>query len=299
MGICLVPVLCSADAALQEESRYPASKTWAAFLSCAPGARSVGMGEAFTAVADDISAISSNPAGLGRLKSWGALLVLDNWASVDTALDYVALAVPTRYGTFGIGLYVASYGSYDLRDSTGVKTGSEDLGDSAVTFAWGIRHPSWGGRQGWSGLGVERVDDAAGQSVTAVSVGSIIAVRAFDVGLAVQHLGPKVNGVAIPSVAKVGAAYGVLPWLRPAMDVGYGLADGRLWASVGCEGRSEYIQARLGYRQQLVAKGDDTWSGVSLGIGITADKYGLDYAYQPFGSLTAYHRFSLSYGGRP
>src|ERR1039458_1672672 len=40
----------------------------AEFLKIGPGARAVGMGEAFTGVADDVDAIYWNPAGLGTLK---------------------------------------------------------------------------------------------------------------------------------------------------------------------------------------------------------------------------------------
>src|SRR6185312_10499950 len=39
----------------------------AAFLEIAPGARPVGMGQAYTGVADDIDAIYWNPAGLARM----------------------------------------------------------------------------------------------------------------------------------------------------------------------------------------------------------------------------------------
>ena len=41
----------------------------APFLSRGGGARVVGMGEAFTAVADDSSAVSLNPGGIGQISA--------------------------------------------------------------------------------------------------------------------------------------------------------------------------------------------------------------------------------------
>src|SRR5687767_5725272 len=44
-----------------------AGTSGAAFLKIAPGARPVGMGEAFTGVADDIHSVYFNPAGLAMI----------------------------------------------------------------------------------------------------------------------------------------------------------------------------------------------------------------------------------------
>lgn len=66
------------------------------------GARPLGMGGCFVALADDIDSIYLNPAGLANLKSW-------QLTSMTTKLigeiDYVSLAgsYNTDYGTFGIG----------------------------------------------------------------------------------------------------------------------------------------------------------------------------------------------------
>src|SRR6185503_1676844 len=50
----------------------------AAFLSRGAGARPMSMGEAYTAVADDASAASWNPAGLGQLDSLSAVAMYDH-----------------------------------------------------------------------------------------------------------------------------------------------------------------------------------------------------------------------------
>src|SRR5579872_4457900 len=67
--------------------------TAAAFLKIEPGARAEGMGEAFTAVADDIDAIAWNPAGLGGLTQREASFV-HNKIEEDVSLEYLAYVQP-------------------------------------------------------------------------------------------------------------------------------------------------------------------------------------------------------------
>ncbi|MCK4447841.1 MAG: UPF0164 family protein, partial [Candidatus Marinimicrobia bacterium] len=53
--------------------------TSAQFLKIEPGARSVGMGGAFVAVANDATAIYSNPAGIARLSGIEAFFIHSEW----------------------------------------------------------------------------------------------------------------------------------------------------------------------------------------------------------------------------
>ena len=83
-----------------------AQAAWAAetasFLNVGVGARGLGMGGAYTALADDANALYWNPAGLSKLEkreftASHAELFENTW------LDFLAYAHPTSQGTFAAG----------------------------------------------------------------------------------------------------------------------------------------------------------------------------------------------------
>jgi hypothetical protein len=78
------------------------------FLNYAIAPRSLGMGKAFTAIADDVQACYFNPAGLFQLNAQEVLLAHSQL--YGARLEYVGFALPTRSaGTFGVSLI--NYGS--------------------------------------------------------------------------------------------------------------------------------------------------------------------------------------------
>jgi hypothetical protein len=73
------------------------------FLNYAIAPRSLGMGKAFTAIADDIQACYFNPAGLFQLNAQEVMLAHSQL--YGARLEYVGWALPTRAaGTFGFSL---------------------------------------------------------------------------------------------------------------------------------------------------------------------------------------------------
>lgn len=67
------------------------------FLTIPVGARGVAMGQAFTAVVDDISALWWNPAGLGFMRQPAALFTNVNMP-LDVQINYVGAAAPVLGG---------------------------------------------------------------------------------------------------------------------------------------------------------------------------------------------------------
>jgi hypothetical protein len=74
----------------------------AEFLTIPVGARGIAMGNAFTAVADDISAIWWNPAGLGFLEKKELMLTVVDY-TLDLRYSYAAAAVPINDGNLVLG----------------------------------------------------------------------------------------------------------------------------------------------------------------------------------------------------
>lgn len=297
----LVVALCagSAQAATIERfETFDSIQVRGAILGRATGARAVAMGEAFTAVADDASAVSWNPAGLGQVGSFSAVAAYES-AGPEFGVSYVAVAAPLGIGVAGAAVAFADYGTYDVRNEYGVRVFTDSLSDAAAVFSCALPNPRWIGKEGWTGVSLEAVSEAAGGSLVGVSAGTLVVfASSLSVGLVVEHLGPKSNGFGLPSAAKGGVAYAGWGPVRLSADAGYGLASGQLWAAGGVEYTPvRAAAARAGYRWRAQAQELDGLSGVTFGFGVRYGGFGIDYAYQPFGGLAVSHRISLVYGG--
>ncbi len=76
----------------------------ATFLEIPVGAAAVGMGGAFVSVANDVSTLYWNPAGLVSLPSTEAVAVHTNWIA-QTNFDFAGIAIPLGgAGTFGFSI---------------------------------------------------------------------------------------------------------------------------------------------------------------------------------------------------
>ena len=289
--------VCSAATAatLAESDLYGAGEVRAPFLSRGIGARPVGMGEAFVAVADDASALSWNPGGLGRLAAPSGVLVYDSMGE-DMGLTYVAGAMPLGPGVAGIGLTALSYGSLELRDASGVKTGTENPMDIAVAAAYAIANP-WG--KGYGGVALEFVNEDVDGAMVCVSLGSFTPITdKLNAGIALLHLGPSKDGFAPPSQLRLGGSYQAMPELNVALDASFGLVDEVTWLGLGAEyAVHRFAVARAGYKLDVEGQGIDGLTGVTLGLGARFKQFSLDYAYQPFGDLADAHRIGLTYSG--
>jgi len=119
--------------------------TAANFLEIGIGSASGGMGEAYVAVANDLSAIYWNPAGLSSLKGVGIQFMIQPWVvNINTIFAAGAINVP-RIGTFALSLTQIGYGQMDVttlayQEGTGEKFTSNEL---ALTFSFGRRLVPW------------------------------------------------------------------------------------------------------------------------------------------------------------
>ncbi len=86
-----------------------------AFLEYGPAPRSLGIGKAFVAVADDAQAIYFNPAGLFQLNTHEVLVA--HAQLYGARLEHIAYVLPTReFGSFGIG--ILNFGAEGLDSRT-------------------------------------------------------------------------------------------------------------------------------------------------------------------------------------
>lgn len=92
----------------------------AEFLEIPVGARGIGMGSSFSAVADDISSMWWNPAGLGFLQQKEVMLNVVDY-TMDLTYSYLAAAAPMADGRVVVGGF---FGYLDIPDMQITTVGS-------------------------------------------------------------------------------------------------------------------------------------------------------------------------------
>lgn len=275
----------------------------AQFLTIGVGARGLGMGGAYTALADDAHSVYWNPAGLAALDKKEATAD-DAELATDSRLNFLAVGLPTKYGTAGAALTYLSQPAIEGRDSAGHLTSSYHAADFAGAGAFGHRTE-------FADLGasVKFVQSHIGSAQATTAAVDFGARRAFEagpgkvvLGAAVRNLGPGLKYVSetddLPLRLAGGAAL-VFP-AGHAVAVEATSAPRGAGADVGLGGEYQAMKGvflRAGYTTQSATPGGsglDAASGLTLGAGLRYGDWRFDYAAVPSGELGAAHRFSLA-----
>lgn len=188
-------------------------------LRLGAGARSIGMGGAFTAIADDATATVWNPAGLG---SAADLSLNFSTQQLDLDRSHNFIAVTKALGSAGsIGLAVTNAGvsgiqQYDAKERYG---GTFNYSANAYSLSYGIGFGNFGigltGRMLADNFGAEGVESQSGFGGVDVGLmGHALhidvgeeKVPTFHYGLAAKYLGAALGEDTVPMVISVGAAY--------------------------------------------------------------------------------------------
>lgn len=162
------------------------------FLKIGIGARALGMGEAFTAVTDDISSIYWNPAGLA-LKAQDQVMFSHTAWVAGINYEFVAFSKVTNLGTFGVSTALLHTGYMDvteeeLFDLTGETFTCYDL-MAGVTYANEFTDKfSFGANIKYVR---EMLDEYAVNGV-AIDIGSLYNTgwNNLTIGMAIKNFGP-------------------------------------------------------------------------------------------------------------
>jgi hypothetical protein len=284
-----------------------AESSAAQFLSLGFGARALGMGEAFVAVADDVSAVHYNPAGLK--KEGSELLVSHSWHIQDMGLTQLAYAARNA----GVSLTYFSAGSMEGRDELGNLAADFTAEDFALAGGYAVKT----GRlsAGATLKAVRQRIKASVASAFCTDAGLLYGFETMPVtlGAAVSNLGTRVKfkdeGFPLPLVYRAGLAVrtgkGFPAVLSTEVDFPN---DSSALLRVGAEYTGfKLLSLRAGYRTSpvsqrnaILGKGFGDTSGLSqlygffMGFGFNLKPVQIDYAMLPYGELGNSHRFSLS-----
>ena len=297
VAVLLASPAFSAPGAPISENTNAASRIQGSFLSRVTAARPAGMGESFTAIANDAAGTAFNPGGLCQIVNYNAVLMYGR-ISEGIAVTNVAAAYNVGFGTAGISLTRLDCGSYSVRDSEGNITGVETIADTAGSLSMALPYPDWLGLPGSAGVMAEIVNEDAGSVMVGFGLGGVVrASPTMKFGFSITHLGPASKGFHLPATARIGGAMAVSSHAILALDAIYGMYDRRVGINVGTEITPiQPLVLRAGNRWLMKAEELKGLTGISAGFGVRFASFGLDYAYQPFGELATSHLFSLEIG---
>jgi hypothetical protein len=255
------------------------------------------MGGAFTGIADDVSALYWNPAGLSWIKNAELGLAYDKWF-MDTYVSQVIAAVPLPAGVLGADVVYMNLGSYQGRDPSGVLTDKTiSPYDMAGSLGYGIKLSEIFS----AGLSLKIINQSTGTLTSAgyaADLGLLFKSGIFSAGIDVRNIG---SGGSYATPMKIDAGFAVRPLdsmqnrLILAVDAGYLLKDAPT-AGAGAEYVINGVFAvRAGYNLRLGENNPDGFSGISAGAGLILGNFMFDYAFVPYGDLGITHRATLIY----
>lgn len=308
--------------------------TAAKFLSIPVGARAVGMGGAFVAVANDASAMYWNPSGLAKLTQSEAIFTHANWIA-DISFNYGGVVIPLReLGTVGVNFTSMTMDEMErtteeLPEGTGQ---TFSAGSFAVGVAYGKKLTDWFS----IGANVKYINEHIWNSTAtglAVDVGTLFttpfAGLKFGAGITnfgqkmriggddllvqkdispIQGNNPNINanlstdGFDLPLTLRIGFAYDVIEnddqQFTLVADASHPNDNAE---SVNVGGELSMFQRmfsiRGGYKGLWARDGEEQFTfggGLQYGIGDHISAK-LDYGYLKFGRLSNIHKFTVAF----
>lgn len=213
------------------------------FLLISPSSRNSAMGEAGVALADDVSAIFWNPAGLGFQNDMELSLNHSNWLpqfqQSDLFFEYAGykMDIPATGGTVGAALTYLNLGEFERRDEGNNSLGTFKSYEIAFTTSYGTRLDE----DFAVGIGLRLIHSSLSQVGTAREQGSGTATAVagdlgvlyrpsklvlpfsdkdignrFSLGASITNIGPSISYIdeaqsdPLPTALRLGFAYNIV-----------------------------------------------------------------------------------------
>ena len=268
------------------------------FLKLGIGARSIAMGEAFTAVGNDHSSILYNPAASRTSRAHEVMLMHREWIE-ETSTEYLGATIIGGDVNYGFTMLSTSTPDIPVRTKPGDAEGTF----SSRNFLLGISASASLSEN--IDLGVTGkflyekifIDDASGYGI---DLGILYKLdKNWNIGSSLLNVGTmnklRSESSKLPTTLRVGASYvyPVSPELSAlgAADILKTFDDDLMHLNIGAEVTYDrLVSLRAGYQTGY------EFNSYAAGVGVHYGIVKFDYAFVPFtGAFTSSHTFSLSF----
>ncbi|TBR17558.1 PorV/PorQ family protein [bacterium] len=282
----------------------------AQFLKLGAGSRAGAMGEAYSALADDVYAVYYNPAGLVRMR--GSQLAAghaEHFQGISYEFAGFGYPVKDSSGTvtsaFGGAIYNLSVADIERRSAdTRSPTGNFTAGDYSYNLSYArLLTPKLS--LGVTGKVVQETIDSYSASAFAMDFGAQYTLRNALNGRPVvlsglvKNVGTEMDfaGVSdpLPRAVVLGAGAAVANGVRVAVDATK-YRDTDLFFGVGAEYLypfTDNVDGALRAGLNTHRADNDGMNLVTFGAGVNFYRAGFDFAWVPYGDLGNTFRFSL------
>ena len=270
------------------------------FLRLGNGARSSGMGEAFTAVADDATSIYWNPAGMANIEGVEINVTHSEWL-LDIRFEQVSVVNEMLGGAVGLSFTGLYYGEMDRYGDTPSSTPDGTFAPYDMALSAGYATDLFPNLAFGAAVKLiyEKIDF---ESATGYAIDFGVIHKSMIEGLtfaaSILNLGPQAKFVEEkfypPLQLRGGACYRYgEDWLRGGLLVSGDVVfsnDSDIKLHLGTEyDYRRFMAFRFGYKTNYYVQGP------TLGFGIHYNSLRFDYAFMPMEfDLGDSHRFSIS-----
>ena len=273
----------------------------ASFLSLPVGARSIALGEASAALANDPFTWLSNPGLMPMAAGNGVGAFHSQWA-LDTYYDNV-IATGSINDLVSVGGAFTYFSSPDVQgfDDVGNRTTSVSSNSFQGVLGMGISPMTGLG----AGINVKYLQDKIADWTArgwAVDIGAAwtAPVLGLTFGAAAQNLGNDITFIErsekLPTSLRVGVsgAFSLVAGMPITVRLAADVVKPRFEDAYGCFGAEVDLRSTVFLRAGYTGDGARVGDRFSVGGGFKLfDRLALDYAWTPYGDLGSFSRISL------
>jgi hypothetical protein len=275
------------------------------FLRSEVGARPAALGGAFVGVDGDINSLFYNPAGLASIKNKiGTFTYINHILDINAGIFGYAQPLLDK-GVVGIGINYINYGELEGRNENGLPLGNFNAYDYSLILSYSNEIFA-NVKAGVNGKFINSKIENYSATAYALDLGFIYRIEKHDlnIGFSFMNIGNNTKAFintkeSLPSHIKAGVSKRLahLPVLlcgeirRFRGGTFQYLGGGEIIFN-------KRIKGRVGYnsngKDQHFGITDDTYAGMSFGMGFELSSFNIDYAFSSMGGIGNQNRFTIT-----
>jgi hypothetical protein len=257
------------------------------------------MGEAYTAMADDVSSLYWNPAGIALLNQSEASFMYNQWLQ-DLTYSNLSVATPLENGGVGASLSYLSYGKIQGYDDQGNASGNVNAYNGVATLGGAWMGDIWSLGANLKGVQGSLADVKATGFAADLGASILYPKEVYGgtirMGATVRNLGTGLTYIdqndPFPLEYRVGVA--ALEMLDRRMDFSFDYGKERDLSSAYYTGAEYWVMPKLLALRAGYVNSQAEGNGLRAGIGLRFKDISFDYAFSSYGDLGITNRYELT-----